>query len=407
MGFGVFDDGEYARQVIELLLREGADINVGHRIDGWTALHLATQQASIAAVQLLLDEGANVALTNNAGDTALHTATQGGSNQAPAIVHMLLQAGANPNAMSGVSGESPVHVAARSFSTNILRMLIRCKGSVEQVDRMGATPLLTALEARCVHGAHFLLHHCASLDVRDIVHGKTPIQRARALGFADMATLFEEIAAQRSEQKQLAQLIVAKVRPQQAVDIPSFLWRRIFGGGSENEQRGAFLPIRQSWLRQSDRGGAEPSRATRIAQAIEREVETNVRNLRGMIERRVMVKWADGRWCVGMVFWQRTALSRFPLRWHGTELKDALRCRYRGRITDFDVKSMQSRVLYDDGDSKRCVVAMRWLLKVFLPWKDCLYLRRSCTCWSGITFQEKNSLNCWRLKMRRYVCFLG
>jgi tankyrase len=92
------------RAAIEALLDAGADI---HAIDknGVTALHHAVRFRNPAAVEVLLRRGAKVNHTcSRSGSTALHRAvtstgapgTAGKGQQAREIVAMLLQSGADP-----------------------------------------------------------------------------------------------------------------------------------------------------------------------------------------------------------------------------------------------------------------------------------------------------------------------
>ena len=64
----VSDNGHH--QVMELLLKEGADVNIQNN-DGWTALMIASDDGHHQVVELLLKEGADVNIQNNNGWTAL------------------------------------------------------------------------------------------------------------------------------------------------------------------------------------------------------------------------------------------------------------------------------------------------------------------------------------------------
>ena len=324
--------------IVDFLLTEGADVNVSHKRDGWTALHLACQHGSQEVVLHLLSRKAHLSAVNTAGETPLHTATNNSQTQ---VVDFLLEAKADPNAQSE-SGESAVHVACRKFSKAILQSLLSFKGSISQPDSEGTTPLVTALEARCVHSIQLLLSKCASLTVANKA-GQDPVQRAAELGLTHVVDIFNETLAQRRAQKKLAKLLVARVSPSTS-DVSVVLWRRLFGGPSLDEQNQAFVPVHGTWL------CADSQRKSRIQTSVEQELAANVCNLRGMIGRRVALRWADGRWYVNRQSGELLCdVFVYSANLHATS-------RYRGRVTEFSPHSMRSLVLYDDGDSKQCVL---------------------------------------------------
>ena len=252
-------------KVVEFLLQQRADIDVAHRRDGWTALHLAAQRGAANVVATLVAGRANVASRNSAGETPLHTAVHSDDSNAD-VRHALLRAGACANTPSAVTGESPVHVAARSFSTRALRQLLSAKGSVDAPDTVaGNTPLFTALGSRCI-GCVRLLLECGTSVAQRNAAGLTPVQKATELQHTGAVTIFREVAAQRREQRQLAALLLARVRPASSVAqvVPRFLWRRLFGAASsEVEQRQAFLPLLGTWL------NSDAERPARIAAAMD------------------------------------------------------------------------------------------------------------------------------------------
>lgn len=115
------------RAAIEALLDAGADI---HAVDknGVTALHHAVRFRSPAAVEVLLRRGAAVNQTcKRSGSTALHRAvtstgapgTSGKHREAKEIVELLLQFGADP----AIQNKSGKKAADYVRDEEILRML--------------------------------------------------------------------------------------------------------------------------------------------------------------------------------------------------------------------------------------------------------------------------------------------
>ena len=106
---------EKQRKAIESLLATGADIQESDK-NGVTPLHHAVRFRSPAAVETLLQHGANVnQVCKRSGSTALHRAvtstgapeTAGKQDEARQIIELLLQFGADP-AIKNKSGKKAV-----------------------------------------------------------------------------------------------------------------------------------------------------------------------------------------------------------------------------------------------------------------------------------------------------------
>ncbi|CAJ1077090.1 NF-kappa-B inhibitor epsilon [Xyrichtys novacula] len=79
-------------QIMCLLMKKGADLNIQEGTSGKTALHLAVELHDITSVKHLLSKGANVDAAMFNGCTALHLAV---GRQDAAIAHLLCQSGAD------------------------------------------------------------------------------------------------------------------------------------------------------------------------------------------------------------------------------------------------------------------------------------------------------------------------
>lgn len=185
-------NGEGNRELIQILIDQGADINApGHR--GETALMAAASRANLALVTLLLDQGAQVDAMSHDGDTALclaagatrwvpvdQSSTKAGEVEQPpgiiratpagreqlhpadedqviAVVEQLLEAGAQLN-RSGCSA-TPLMEAARYGQLRLLALLLQRGAQPKLQAKDGQTALdiaklynqtraLTLLEAR-------------------------------------------------------------------------------------------------------------------------------------------------------------------------------------------------------------------------------------------------------------------
>jgi len=105
-------------EILDVLLKCGANPNV--RLPGldWTLLHLAIEHHDVASAAVLLKHGANVGLTDASGCTPLHHAVdveadgaqQSGLPPKPVLTRLLLEAGADPHAIDA-GGKTPIDIA--------------------------------------------------------------------------------------------------------------------------------------------------------------------------------------------------------------------------------------------------------------------------------------------------------
>ena len=107
-----------SRQIVELLIHHGADVN-RRGPDGQTPLRLAVQMARKDLVRQFIAAGANVNAADDRGITALHTAA---IVDQPEIVTLLLSAGANPNARDD-QGDRPIDNARECDAPGALKRL--------------------------------------------------------------------------------------------------------------------------------------------------------------------------------------------------------------------------------------------------------------------------------------------
>jgi ankyrin repeat protein len=102
------------------------------------------------------------------GRSALHVATDwpGYFPNGPAIVHILIQAGADPNARTEgkVKGETPLHWAASTDDVDVADILIRGGADVDAADGSIGTPLENAIGYGCWHVARHLADAGATIN---------------------------------------------------------------------------------------------------------------------------------------------------------------------------------------------------------------------------------------------------
>jgi ankyrin repeat protein len=129
--------------ILSELIRHGADVSAVDRY-GRPPLHFAASAdtaASLEALTILLDHGANIDQTNDvgavyveAGQTALHLAVEAGN--LPGTL-LLLGRGANA-AIADIKGNQPLHVA---YTVDVTMALLAHGAPVNATNNEGATPL--------------------------------------------------------------------------------------------------------------------------------------------------------------------------------------------------------------------------------------------------------------------------
>ena len=125
-----------AYEAVEVLLRQGMDLNAPDK-HGWTPLHHAAWNNAASTAEVLLDHGADVLAKNRNGWTPLHW---GALNNAASTSEVLLKNGADVNARNE-NGDTPLHHAARNRNFNAVEVLLNYGADVNAKNKEGDTPL--------------------------------------------------------------------------------------------------------------------------------------------------------------------------------------------------------------------------------------------------------------------------
>jgi ankyrin repeat protein len=155
--------------LLKALIVAGADVNVragGNARPGHTALMMAADGGRTALVRLLLAAGADVHVADEPGVTAITAASYGGVGKAAgaskaytAVVRMLLDAGARPDAQT-------LQYAAWGGNPDIVQMILDAGVGPNEEARLGL-PLMWAFATKGPLGkAEVLLRAGADPDLR-------------------------------------------------------------------------------------------------------------------------------------------------------------------------------------------------------------------------------------------------
>lgn len=129
------DAGHY--DMMLLLISKGAEVNAGSEYSGDTPLHDAVRWDDVEAIQILLDNGADIRVGNKYKETPLHYAAWQDEQKAASL---LIAKGADPNARDSYQ-LTPLHEAVRYGHTEIARIMLDAGADVNARTEDGVTPL--------------------------------------------------------------------------------------------------------------------------------------------------------------------------------------------------------------------------------------------------------------------------
>jgi ankyrin repeat protein len=128
--------------MVEQLVKHGADVNLAGSYGQNTALHIATELGNIKLVKQLVKMGADINKGDEMGETALHKSCIQNNLH---IVKELIKAGACLNALTFI-GWTPLHTATRLGHEEVVRALLDAGADKNTRDVQSMTPLSCAVE---------------------------------------------------------------------------------------------------------------------------------------------------------------------------------------------------------------------------------------------------------------------
>ncbi|CAM9195842.1 unnamed protein product [Scytosiphon promiscuus] len=168
----------------DLLRRGNIDVNQGDP-HGITPLMIAACNGFCRVVTILLNSGANLAMTADDGATALHASAQAGQTE---MTKMLVRAGSSIEAKD-YKGFTPLHVAASEGRVDVMRALIKAGANVDCRMLDGATALYSAAIKGFVKAVRVLLRAKANpLLTRGVPPGDAfvPLDAASQNGYPEV-----------------------------------------------------------------------------------------------------------------------------------------------------------------------------------------------------------------------------
>ena len=185
---------------VEILHRNGAQVNVRSPHNGTTPLASAAQFVDLEMVQILLDYKADVNAQTDNKWTSLHHVSHGPwvspphkPQLLPEVARLLLENGADVNARDD-RGWTPLHVVANSNRTEVVPVLLAHGANIGAEGVEGSTPLHVAAMNGRIKAVRVLLEHGANVDPED-KEGRTPLHRAAIDGQIEVVQLLLEHGA--------------------------------------------------------------------------------------------------------------------------------------------------------------------------------------------------------------------
>jgi ankyrin repeat protein len=173
------EDSSAVRSIIE----DGYDINLAYE-HGQTALHLAASIGNTDIIRLLIENGANVNAKNNYKWTSLHKASFNGHTE---IVKLLIENGADVNVNSNTHW-TPLHLAADNGHTEIVRLLIENGANVNVSSKTQWSPLHKAVDNGHTEIVRLLIENGANVNAKN-ESSNTPLHLAASNGNAETVRL--------------------------------------------------------------------------------------------------------------------------------------------------------------------------------------------------------------------------
>ena len=170
---------ELKMNMVELLLKKGADVNKAIKNYRRTGLIVASERGNIEMVNFLLKKGAEIDKADNEGRTALWFAAFDGNGE---MVELLLKKGADVNKADD-EGRTPLWFASQNGKIDTVKLLLNCKTiEINKADNRERTPLHISTTEDKKEIVDLLLNKGADVNKADI-EGRTALMIAVSKGY--------------------------------------------------------------------------------------------------------------------------------------------------------------------------------------------------------------------------------
>jgi len=190
-----FSDIHYAAQLgninqVRYFLDKGVDINVPEDNDYRnTPLHIAALHEQDQMIEFLIKHGANINAGNAIDATPLHTAARGSIKS----IILLIKLGADINAQDKY-GDTPLNQAARRGHLAAMQQLIDHGADVNMLNNMNQAPLFKAVWYGYYDAARLLIESGANVNIVD-KRDRSFLDAAREHGYKKIEKLLIEHGA--------------------------------------------------------------------------------------------------------------------------------------------------------------------------------------------------------------------
>jgi len=149
-------------------------------------LHDAVRAQDGAAVEAILAKGVDIEQSDFVFGTALHVAVSEVNTE---IAGMLIDHGANLEAVSEQQSSRAMHLAAEFGDVAMLAFLLDRGANIDALDSVLRTPLLRAVVMGHTEAVRHLLDRGAEVDSREQLKGRTPLMIASYMGHLGVVKL--------------------------------------------------------------------------------------------------------------------------------------------------------------------------------------------------------------------------
>ena len=174
------------RDLVDVLVRSGGNVNARNFPMQETPLHLATRNGHRHIAQFLVQQGSQVNARNfPMQETPLHLAARNGHQL---IAQVLIQQGSQVNARNVPSRETPLHLASRNGHQQVAEVLIRHGGQVNAENRpWQETPLHLASRNGHQEVVELLIQQGGDVNSRNIPSQESPLHLVAKNGHQSIA----------------------------------------------------------------------------------------------------------------------------------------------------------------------------------------------------------------------------